>query len=48
MDFASTDYYMYMDATLCPTQITRNSLGLRWSHQLNDRSYSEVDLQRLG
>ncbi len=48
VNFASTDYYVYMDATLCPTQITRNSLGLRWSHQLNDRSYYEVDLQRLG
>ena len=47
-DIASTDYYVFMDATYCPTEITRNSVGLRLTHQLNDRSYYEVDLQRMG
>ncbi len=47
-DIASTDYYVFMDATYCPTEITRNSIGLRLTHQLNNHSYYEVDLQRMG
>ena len=48
LGYMSTDYYLFMDATFCPTEITRSSIGLRWTHQLNDRSYYEVDLQHMG
>ncbi|MCK4812577.1 MAG: carboxypeptidase-like regulatory domain-containing protein [Candidatus Marinimicrobia bacterium] len=46
-NIVSTDYYLYMDATFCPTEITRNSIGLRWSHQLNNHSFYEVYLQHF-
>ncbi|MEA2078096.1 MAG: carboxypeptidase-like regulatory domain-containing protein [Candidatus Marinimicrobia bacterium] len=45
---ASTDYRVFMDASYCPTEITRSSIGLRLTHQLNNHSFYEVDLQRMG
>lgn len=45
---ASTDYYVYMDAAFCPETITRHSIGIKWSQQLNEHSFFEVDLQRMG
>ena len=46
-DYASTDYNVFLDATFCPTEISRNSIGMRLTHQLNDRSYYEIDLQHM-
>jgi len=44
---ASTSYVLYVPGVYNPTRVDRANLGMKWTHQLNDRSFYEVDLSRM-